>query len=103
MEPRPEDVRILYRNHRGEVAIRHIEVMKWHFGENEWHPGHQWLLDALDLDKCEVRTFAMVDILAWGDKAIEEYQTLKAKTLFPYHQRVAKSLLNREEAQRDGD
>ena len=67
------DVKILYRNHRGIVAVRHIKVVKWYFGEVQWHPGHQWLLEATDLDKGEMRTFAMADVLAWGDKAIKQY------------------------------
>lgn len=58
-------VRILYTNYRGETAFRSIIPDKIHFGTTEWHPESQWLLDALDVEKNENRTFAMKDIRAW--------------------------------------
>jgi hypothetical protein len=54
---------ILYRNYRGEVAIRRIVPTRVWFGPTEWHPEPQWLLDAIDLDKDAERSFAMRDII----------------------------------------
>ena len=58
-------VRIVYRNHRGEVAIRRVVPCFMHFGQSQWHPEQQWTLHAWDEDKQEKRDFAMKDILAW--------------------------------------
>ena len=56
------DVVIDYTNYRGERAKRKIRPISIKFGSNQWHAEPQWLMDALDLDKNEVRTFAMRDI-----------------------------------------
>jgi predicted DNA-binding transcriptional regulator YafY len=61
----PRFVTIRYRNWRGEVADRRIMPHSIWFGSTQWHPESQWLLDALDLDRNEVRSFAMKDILEW--------------------------------------
>ncbi len=66
----PRSIRILYRNYRGEVAIRRIKPRAIYWGSNEHHKPYQWLLDCYDLDKEAARTYAMKDILAWGDEAI---------------------------------
>lgn len=58
-------VLISYTNHRGETADRRIMPIRLTFGLVSWHPGRQWLLDAKDLDKGEIRTFAMKDIHSW--------------------------------------
>lgn len=57
---------IRYRNHRGEVAFRHIVPLLIRFAATEWHPEPQWLLIANDLDKGGARRdFAVRDILEW--------------------------------------
>jgi predicted DNA-binding transcriptional regulator YafY len=58
-------VRILYTNYRGETALRIIVPQKILFGETEWHPEPQWLLEAYDVEKGASRSFAMKDIRAW--------------------------------------
>ena len=58
-------VRILYANHRGEVATCTIVPESITHGVSEWHPAPQWLLWAYDLDKRAVRTFAMSAIQKW--------------------------------------
>jgi predicted DNA-binding transcriptional regulator YafY len=58
-------IRIVYTNHRGETATRHIIPQKIWFGKTEWHTDSQWLLDALDIEKNAQRSFAMKDIRAW--------------------------------------
>lgn len=61
----PMHVTILYRNHRGKVAHRRILPQQVRFDASEWHPEPQWLLDAVDLDKGERRSFALCDVLEW--------------------------------------
>ena len=58
-------VRILYTNYRNETAVRTILPEKVWYGSTSWHPEPQWLLDALDLEKGERRSFAMADIKSW--------------------------------------
>ncbi len=57
---------IHYRNHRGEVAWRHVlpQLGSLRFATTEWH-GDAWVFDGIDLDKGAWRTFAMKDVLAW--------------------------------------
>ena len=61
-------VRILYTNYKGETGLRAITPVRIFFGSTDWHKEPQWLLDALDLDKGENRTFAMKDVRAWIDR-----------------------------------
>lgn len=60
-----KSVRILYTNYRGETALRNIIPEKLFFGSTQWHPEPQWLLEAVDLDRQEKRSFAMKDVRAW--------------------------------------
>jgi len=86
------EVRILYRNWRGEVAVRTIQPEEVWYGSTNWHPEPQWLLDAIDLDNPyrRVKCFAMSGILAWGDEAIAAYQAA-----------TGVKLVEREESQRE--
>jgi hypothetical protein len=59
-------VTILYTNHRGETAERRIIPRRLRFGSSPWHPDEQWLLDAVDVEKDQRRTFAMKDVQRWG-------------------------------------
>jgi len=57
-----------YTNWRGERRQRRIKPIRFYFGEVSWHPGPQWLVDAVDLDRTEddrVRTFALSGIHGW--------------------------------------
>jgi predicted DNA-binding transcriptional regulator YafY len=58
-------VKILYTNYKGETGWRNIIPTRVRFASSEWHPGEQWLLDALDVDKNAERSFAMKDIKEW--------------------------------------
>ncbi len=85
-----EVVYILYKNHRREVAWRNI--VPWALGSKQviFHgisPYHseQWLMNAVDLDKLEERTFAMKDIINWmtfaerkqlSDNSMEKYKDI---------------------------
>ncbi|QTA32355.1 hypothetical protein JHY03_25060 [Streptomyces sp. CA-256286] len=65
---KPEEaVSILYVNYRGEKGWRRVRPLKIWFGSTEWHPGNQWLMDAIDLEKGAERSFALKDIQAWED------------------------------------
>ena len=45
-----------YINHRGSHSHRRlVPDMLW-FGTCPWFPGEQWLLDAVDPDKCDEET-----------------------------------------------
>ncbi len=60
-----QEVRILYTNWKGETGYRTILPIRIFFGGNEWHREEQWLLEAMDVDKGQPRTFAMKDIHEW--------------------------------------
>lgn len=51
-----------YKNWRGESATRRVRPLRMWFGSTEWHSEPQWFLEALDIDKNQVRDFALVDI-----------------------------------------
>lgn len=61
----PDDIRILYKNHRGETSWRRVRPSHIWYGRTEYHPIPQWLLSGYDLDKEAGRDFAMSDIVAW--------------------------------------
>lgn len=58
-------VRILYTNYRGATSLRRVVPDRIRFASTEWHPEAQWLLDAFDIDKNAMRSFAMKDVRAW--------------------------------------
>jgi predicted DNA-binding transcriptional regulator YafY len=58
-------VEIDYTNWRGERSKRRIVPMGVSWENNEWHPETQWMLEALDVDKRERRTFALANIHSW--------------------------------------
>ncbi len=58
-------VKILYTNYRNETKIRTIIPIRIWFGETDWHPEKQWLLDAYDFEKDAERSFAIIDIKSW--------------------------------------
>jgi hypothetical protein len=56
-----------YTNWRGERALRRIIPLSIAFENNEYHPETQWLMEAVDVDKGKIRTFAMRDIHSWQE------------------------------------
>lgn len=52
----------VYCNHRGEIARRRVWPYGIYWGQTDWHPEPQWLLQAYDLDKGVERDFAMKDM-----------------------------------------
>lgn len=61
---RPDPFRVIldYTNWRGERSRRPVEPVALYWGSNEWHPESQMLLEAIDLEKDAVRSFAVRDI-----------------------------------------
>jgi predicted DNA-binding transcriptional regulator YafY len=55
-----------YKNWKDIISKRKIDAhsIKIYYGEVEWHEGEQWLMEAIDLDKNDFRTFAVKDILS---------------------------------------
>jgi predicted DNA-binding transcriptional regulator YafY len=51
-----------YRNWRGEVAERIASPTGLWFGASDHHPRPQWLMDAMDLERKAVRSFAVADM-----------------------------------------
>jgi predicted DNA-binding transcriptional regulator YafY len=58
-------IRIVYTNYKGDTRVRQLQPIRIHFSSTKWHPKPQWLLDALDLERNEERSFAIRDIKAW--------------------------------------
>ena len=54
-------MQILYKNYRGEYAVRNIQINSMRIGSTEYHPQHQFLLDVWDLDKNAQRDYALKD------------------------------------------
>lgn len=52
-------LRVVYKNHRGEISERLISLDALFFGTTRWHPEPQWFLRAWDFDKKAQRDFAM--------------------------------------------
>jgi len=57
------EISFVYKNWRGETALRTVLPIKLWYGHTDWHPQHQWLLKAIDLEKNEERDFALEDIV----------------------------------------
>jgi predicted DNA-binding transcriptional regulator YafY len=51
-----------YVNYRGETSHRRARVGEIMFAATEWHTEPQWLIGGFDLDKNEMRHFAMRDM-----------------------------------------
>jgi predicted DNA-binding transcriptional regulator YafY len=61
----PTTVVIDYTNYRGQRARRRILPNRLWYGAVDWHPQAQWILDAWDLEKGAIRSFAMSEIHSW--------------------------------------
>lgn len=55
-------INIDYTNYKGVRGVRTIEPILLHWGSSVYHKKPQWLLEALDCDKMEYRSFAVEDI-----------------------------------------
>ena len=54
--------KIIYTNWKGEKRERVIEPRHIYFGSTEYHKEPQFLIEALDVEKNEVRHFALKDM-----------------------------------------
>jgi predicted DNA-binding transcriptional regulator YafY len=55
-------ITVVYTNYNGQTSDRHILPLRIWFGQTQWHPTPQWLLEAVDIDKGATRNFALRDI-----------------------------------------
>ena len=54
-----------YTNYRGERRWRSIMPLGVHFQNSEYHPDTQWVIEAIDMERNQLREFAMKDIHEW--------------------------------------
>jgi N-acetylglutamate synthase-like GNAT family acetyltransferase len=59
-------VTILYTNYKGVTRKRKIIPISMEFKSTQWHEEKQWILEALDIEKKEMRSFAIKDIKEWN-------------------------------------
>lgn len=52
-----------YKNWKREKGIRTVIPKRIYYGHTEWHPTDGWLLEALDIEKNEIRHFSVTDII----------------------------------------
>lgn len=57
--PPPQVVTATYTNWQGETAERRFVPVSLWWGVTEWHPRSGWVLDAWDVDRQAVRSFAL--------------------------------------------
>jgi predicted DNA-binding transcriptional regulator YafY len=60
-----KEIKILYTNWKGQIAIRTIIPKEIIFTSNEYPKEEQWCLVVFDVDKQAYRTFACKDIKKW--------------------------------------
>lgn len=58
-------VEIDYTNYEGKRALRRILPIEIVFDQNPYHPGLQWFVRALDVERNVERCFALKDIHSW--------------------------------------
>ena len=49
----------VYKNYRGEIAVRKFIPLRLRFGESEYHTGKQYFLEVYDVEKEDLRTYAL--------------------------------------------
>ncbi len=60
-----KNVKILYTNWKNETRYRKIMPISIEFKSTKWHSEEQWILNAIDIEKNEQRSFAIKDIKEW--------------------------------------
>lgn len=58
-----KELKFKYKNWQGKKTARRVEPIKVWYGKTKWHNKKQWFLKAGDVDKNEVRDFAVKDII----------------------------------------
>lgn len=69
-----EAMTVRYTNYRGEESVRRIAPQRYWYGSTKWHPQPQWLVDALDVDRNVVRSFALRDMQVIDHPSTNEEQ-----------------------------
>jgi predicted DNA-binding transcriptional regulator YafY len=59
-------VSIDYINHKGKRAVRFIRPIRIWFGNTEFHPNDQWMMEADDVERNVRRDFAISGIILWN-------------------------------------
>jgi hypothetical protein len=65
MHEQKKEIRVFYKNWRGESAWRTVIPQEIFFGETSYHPHPQWLLKVFDVEKNAERIYALSDIKQW--------------------------------------
>jgi len=60
----PDTLTFLYRNHKSQLAVRRVRVIRTFVGKTPFYPDVQPLLEAEDLDRNVVRVFACMNIVS---------------------------------------
>lgn len=55
-------ISFVYTNYRGETGKRTVLPLSLYEGSTGYHPKRQWLLEAQDMEKNQLRHFAVADI-----------------------------------------
>jgi len=58
-------VKFKYKNYKSEVRQRIVIPIKIEYTSTEYHPDNQWILVGYDIEKADIRHFAMKDISDW--------------------------------------
>lgn len=58
-----QTIRFKYTNWKGHTSVRTAQVISLMYGSTDWHQELQWLVQAIDTDKNEPRTFALRDMM----------------------------------------
>jgi hypothetical protein len=56
-------VEFVYENWEGEIRVRKAVPLRLIYGSNKWHTEDQWMLEAMDVESGEPRTFAFKGII----------------------------------------
>ena len=58
------NIHIFYKNWKNITSERNIIPVKIWYGRTEFHNEEQWFMESFDLDKNDIRNFALKDILS---------------------------------------
>lgn len=75
-----EPLRLLYTNWRGKMSFRRVIPKSVAFKSTEFHPEPQWIMTAMDVDKNELRDFAMRDMQSNTDVIVASIKNIANTT-----------------------
>lgn len=56
-------MRFGYTNYKGEYSVRDVVPKRMFFGESAWNAKPQYVMEAFDLDRQAMRSFALADMV----------------------------------------